>query len=305
MPTRILKVEPSGRGQRVDRYLSSLEELPTRSQLQRLHVEIRCGGKTLKPSHRLEGGELLTVEWREEVPLDLKPIPLPLSLIYEDADTLILDKPRGLSVHPGSGRPVPTLVHGILAYLRNPPGEWPSPSRPGIVHRLDKETTGVLVCAKNTVALDWYAAQFRNRSVSKTYLALVRHRPPQSSGRIDTLLARDPVHRKKFHVTQAGGKRAVTLYEVLASSRNASLLKIGLLTGRTHQIRVHLSYLGCPILGDAVYSRNASGPLLLHSWQLGLTLTNGQRAEFTAPLPADFKERLSALELGDVPGTRD
>lgn len=304
MPTRRLRVEPSGRGQRVDRYLAGLEGLPSRSQLQRLDVHVSCGNKTLKPSHRLQGGELLVVSWQDEEPLALEPLPMDLSILYEDADTLVIDKPRGLSVHPGAGKHVPTLVHGILAHLKEPPSGWPAPVRPGIVHRLDKETTGVMVCAKNPAALDWYAAQFRNRSVSKVYLAIARGRPSRDKGTLDTQIVRDPVHRKRFCVSTTGGKRAVTAFEVVSCAQAASLLRLGLLTGRTHQIRVHLAHLGCPILGDVIYSRSAAGPLMLHSWKLSLTLTDGRQVEFTAPLPSDFKERLVELGLEAFPETR-
>lgn len=295
MPTRRLTIDPSARGLRVDRFLATLPGLPTRSQLHRLGLVVRAEGRVLGNAYRLRGGETLEVSWRDEPPLGLEPIPMDLTLLYEDLDTLVVDKPRGLAVHPGAGRPRPTLVHGILARLQEPPEAWQVPSRPGIVHRLDRETTGVLLCAKNTRALAYFSEQFQRRAVIKKYRVVVRGCPPRAEGELETRLARDPVHRKRFRVVSAGGKLARTAWKVLASNGEASLLDIDLYTGRTHQIRVHMAHLGCPVLGDALYSRRASGPLLLHAYRLCLRLMDGRDGCFTAPPPEDFMRAVATF----------
>jgi 23S rRNA pseudouridine1911/1915/1917 synthase len=298
MPRRLLRVDPTARGLRLDQYLSQLSEMPTRSQFHQRGVAVFTQGKELKFSYRLKGHEELLVQWEEERTLALEPVAMELDVLYEDEATLVLNKPRGISVHPGAGQQVPTLVHGILAHLQEPIDRWQEPTRPGIVHRLDKDTTGVLLCAKNTQALEYYASQFRKRTVKKIYLALVRGKPPQSSGLIETLLARDPHHRRRFRVSSDDGKRAITGYQVLATNSTASLLRLNLYTGRTHQIRVHLAHLGCPIFGDHLYARKAEGDLLLHAFRLQVNLYHGGSAVFEAPLPQDFIKRIEQVGLG-------
>lgn len=282
----------------MDRFLADLPGLPTRSQLHRLGLVVRAEGRVVGNAYRLRGGERLEVSWRDEPPLGLEPIPMDLTILYEDSDTLVLDKPRGLSVHPGAGRPRPTLVHGILARLQEPPEAWQAPGRPGIVHRLDRETTGVLLCAKNTRALAYYSEQFQRRTVIKKYRAVVRGRPPRTEGELETRLARDPVHRKRFRVVSIGGKPARTAWKVLASNGEASLLDIDLYTGRTHQIRVHLKHLRAPILGDELYGRKSPHipRQALHAYELRLPHPRtGRILEFQAPVPQDMVRAWEAL----------
>ncbi len=291
-----LQTDMDSFGVRLDHFLTRNEGLPTRSQFSARNLKVISGDKELKMSLRLKGNEYLTVTWDDEVPSHLEAIRMDLEILYEDNDTLVINKPRGLSVHPGTGKPVPTLVHGIMGYLTEPSEAWEAPERPGIVHRLDKDTTGIILCAKNTKALEFYSKQFRERKVRKTYIALVRGTLPRSTGRVENLLGRDPKHRQRFAVVASGGKNAITEYVIREKREGLALVELNLLTGRTHQLRVHLAHLKCPIIGDILYGRGQKPPLMLHARLLELTLTDGTLKTLVAPLHSSFLERL--IEVG-------
>lgn len=294
-----LKVQQAARGMRLDRYLATLEELPSRSQFEACGLRAVWEGFELKYSYRLRGGEILEVSWNEPEEIDLQPVPMELKILYEDEDTLVIDKPRGVAVHPGSDRSSPTLVHGVLARLSDEREGWETPLRPGVVHRLDKETTGVLLFARNARALEYYSRQFHDRQVAKVYLAVVKGSPTADGGVVDKAIGRDVFQRKRFRAVNKGGRKALTRWRVLERAPEHSLLWVEPVTGRTHQIRVHLTHLGCPIVGDTLYARKTSGPLLLHAYRLKLRLTDGREAMFESPPPDDFRRAVE--ELGFSP----
>ena len=223
---------------------------------------------------------------------------IPLEILHEDNDLLGLNKPPGLVVHPAAGHWQGTLVNAILHHC-SALSEGGHPLRPGIVHRLDKDTSGCILVAKNDAAHAALAAQFADRTAQKIYLAVVRGRPRATSGVVAGAIARHPVHRQRMSVSRRPGARAAeTAWRVLSSSGNLSLLECRPKTGRTHQIRVHLQHLGHPIAGDRVYGGGADFPRqLLHAWKIAVTHpSTGERMEFEAPLPADFPLRPVARE---------
>lgn len=237
-------------------------------------------------------------------PSDLRPEPIPLQIVLENRDLLLVDKPAGMVVHPAPGHESGTLVHAALAHapeLEGVGGE----RRPGVVHRLDRDTSGLILLAKNDRAHQWLQRQFKDRSVEKTYLALVDGRPPTPTGRIEAAIGRDPRRRKQMAVTtQKKGRPAQTTYRIARAYRSHCLLEIQPRTGRTHQVRVHLAFLGCPIVGDTVYGRKRpSLPVarqMLHAWRLRLRLPGEKEPRlFEAPLPSDFRAALELLERTD------
>lgn len=250
-----LSLPPESEGMRLDLALARHAPAHSRSRWQALieqglvRVNQARAERSRMPVH---GGDV--IEWEEPPPAytDLQPVNLPLNVVYEDPDILVLDKPPGLVVHPSPGHEEKTLVHALLHKipdLRGIGGEL----RPGIVHRLDKDTSGLLVVAKTEPALRSLAEQFKSRQVVKEYLALVFGTPEPPRGEIRTLIGRSTSDRKRMSATVASGRCAVTQYETVNSTPAASALKIQILTGRTHQIRVHMNHIGCPIIGDAVY----------------------------------------------------
>ncbi|MDD5351490.1 MAG: RluA family pseudouridine synthase [Chthoniobacteraceae bacterium] len=286
-------VPPEASGQRLDHYLSALLAHLSRSRIQALIKEghIRVGGAVVKPGEKLRGGQEISVHEPEAVPVSgVEAEEIPLDILFEDADLLVLNKAPGMVVHPAAGNPGGTLVNALLHHcgsLSAIGGE----QRPGIVHRLDKETSGCIVVAKNDAAHQSLARQFAGRTVLKVYLALAAGRLRSQSGVINAPIGRHPVHRKKMAVAPEGkGRNAVTDYKVLRELPGASLVQCTLHTGRTHQIRVHLHHLGHPLLGDALYGRRAGYPRqMLHAWRLGFTHPRtGQWMEFQSPIPPDF-----------------
>ncbi len=287
-------VTPEDAGARLDQYLAAKLPQLSRSRLQAL---IRQGcvllqGRVSKPGERLRAGGRIAVEIPEAAaPEHVAPEAIPLAILYEDDDLLVLDKPAGMVVHPAAGNPDGTLVNALLHHcgaLSSVGGE----RRPGIVHRLDKETSGCLVAAKNDLAHQGLARQFAGREVLKVYLALASGRFAKKSGRVETEIGRHPVHRKKMAVVEKGrGRVARTEYRVLREMEGgASLVECTLHTGRTHQIRVHLRHLGHPLLGDALYGKRGAYPRqMLHAWKLGFAHPrSGERLQFEAPVPTDF-----------------
>ncbi len=294
---------PEDRGRRLDVVVA--ERLPqlSRSRIARLTVEGRVlvDGRPRKPSFHLEAGQTVRVEVPPPAPTVLRPEPIPLDVVYEDEALLVVNKPAGLTVHPGPGHPSGTLVNAVLARvgdLRGVGGEL----RPGIVHRLDKDTSGLLVIAKSDAAHRSLASQLKSRTMSRTYLAFVRGRLPRDAGTIQAAVGRHPFHRTRQAVTDRG-RPAVTHYRVLERFADATLVECRLETGRTHQIRVHLAHLGHPLLGDPVYgrARGGLGRQALHAARLEFTHPHtGTRLVCAAPLPADLTDLLEELRAGEA-----
>jgi 23S rRNA pseudouridine1911/1915/1917 synthase len=286
---------------RLDKYLTEVLPQFSRVYLQSLirqgHVLIN--GQMAKTSQKLRKSDRITVELP---PLPGRPLaePIPLTVIYEDEDILVIDKPAGLTVHPAPGHPSHTLVNAILAHC---PGLTTSDelTRPGIVHRLDKDTSGLIVIAKNDFAREYLAAQFKSRTVTKRYLVLVKGRLSPEQGRVEAPIGRDPRHRKRMAIVE-GGKQAVTQYQVRKYLDSYTLVEVSPLTGRTHQIRVHLSAIGCPVVGDPTYGIKSAhlDRQFVHAYRLGFRLpSTKQYQEFTSPLPVDLEQALEHLARND------
>ncbi len=296
LTTREFTVEAGGN--RLDYFLAGRSTGLTRSQLHRLIESgfVLLNGHPAKPSQRVRRGDQVTVSIPPPRRLDLVPQWMPLEVIYQDGDLVVIDKPAGLPVHPGPGHPDGTLVNALLALCPDIQGVGDG-LRPGIVHRLDKDTSGLMVAAKTHQAHQSLSAQIRDRLVVKGYLALATGNPARRHGWIDAPIARDPRHRKRMAVV-LGGRESRTRYRVLESFAGFSLLELYLKTGRTHQVRVHLAHLGHPLLGDGLYGR--SSPLLprhfLHAHHLGFKHpATGEDMEFHSSLPQDLAEALDLL----------
>jgi len=292
---------------RVDRFIASLG-LFSRSQIGRRSVNVKnAAGEELKLSRKLKDGDAIILEWDDPPSSEIQPEFLELKIIYEDDHCLVIDKEQGVVVHPAYGHVHGTLVQGLLFHCRELENAFGGDRvRPGIVHRLDKDTSGLIIAAKNPESLEFLSGQFRERTVKKTYLALVRGTLPSPEGEIDEPIGRDPRDRKKFAVRTRNAKNALTRYRVLGESGGYSLLQLRILTGRTHQIRVHLQSLGCPVLGDPIYSRGSSAfpdaTLMLHSWKLAIQLPGKGKTRFQADIPSRFERLLRELGIA-VPGS--
>ncbi len=293
--------DPALGGLRVDRFLAENLGLFSRSQIPSRVRELAINGVPCRPSRRLKVGDLVRVDYENPLPSPLAPEPIPIAVIFENEDVVVLDKPQGMVVHPGSGNRSGTLVNALLAHHAGLGDAFGAgEGRPGIVHRLDKDTSGVMVVAKNPAAHEALAAQFKSREVRKRYLAVVGGGPPENEGRIEAALARSRRDRRLFAAVRVGGRAAVTRYRVLRRWAGYSLVLLAPLTGRTHQLRVHLRLAGCPVLGDPLYGRRdprfPDATLMLHAWKLRIRLPGqGQPREFRAPLPARFRDVLRAL----------
>lgn len=297
---------------RLDRFLATRLPDLSRTRLQALIDDrrVRVGGLARKASHRLRGGEEVSVELPEPIPLDLTPEPIPLDIVYEDDAVLVVNKPAGMVVHPGAGHDRGTLVHALLAHCPALSGIG-GVRRPGIVHRLDKGTSGLLAVAKTDQAHRELTRQLKARTVSRRYLALVHGTLPQEAGVIEAAIGRHPRDRLRMAVRPLGqGRAALTQFRVLERFEGFTLLEARLQTGRTHQIRVHLAHLGFPVAGDPIYRRRAGRPgdgdlaarlgaldgQALHAAALGFTHpTSGIRCQFEAPPPAPFSALLDWL----------
>jgi 23S rRNA pseudouridine1911/1915/1917 synthase len=259
---------------------------------------ILLNGKPAKLSRPVKNGDRLEFSWIDPPPLNLIPQDIPLDIVYEDERVVVVNKPRGMVVHPGAGNFEGTLANALLYRLRRRSGGEPLAAvgiRPGIVHRLDKDTSGLIIAAYDDRALAFLADQFKARRVKKIYGALVQGVPAETRGRIETRILRDRRDRKRFAVSAEGGKTALTFYRVIRSWGTHSLVLLRPRTGRTHQLRVHLKHLGHPILGDPVYGfRDGLFPqaeLMLHSKVLSLTLPGeAGRRTFKTRLPPRFRE---------------
>ncbi len=260
------------------------------------------GTKVLKANYKLRLGEEIVVQVPEPEPLDLQPEDIPLDVIYEDEDVIVVNKPRGMVVHPAAGNYHGTLVNALLHHCRNLSG-INGVIRPGIVHRLDKDTSGIMICAKNDAAHLSLSKQIQDKVACRSYLAVVRGNIKTDKGVIRTLIDRDKKDRKKMAVVQQGGREAVTEYEVLERFGKYTLVKCVLRTGRTHQIRVHMEYLGYPLVGDPKYSPMKTpfhiDGQALHSETFSFAHPRtGERMDFSARWPEDFRKIITRLRLG-------
>jgi 23S rRNA pseudouridine1911/1915/1917 synthase len=304
MGERLTVSVPAGAGRRADRVVADAVGL-SRSYVQRLIEEGRLtsAGRLVKSNAVLEPGVALELDLPDRPAPTIAAEEIPLSIVYEDADVLVIDKPSGLVTHPSPGRSSGTLVNALLG--RAPASEYGAVAgsdRPGIVHRLDRDTSGLIVVARNDHAQQALMAQLKARRVKKTYLALVQGSPVAEVGRIEAPIGRDPRHFGRMAVL-AAGRPALTGYRVRERLPGWSLLEVDLLTGRTHQIRVHLASIGHPVAGDPVYATGAArrGPdglmrLFLHSWRVEFAAVTGERLiRAEAPLPADLEGVLAGL----------
>ena len=297
------KAETEDIGKRADVFLASKLNL-SRANIQKMMDadRITIGPKTVKANHKVKDGELFVIRYQEAIPLEVIAENIPLDILYEDQDVVVINKARGMVVHPAAGNYTGTLVNALLYHCKNLSG-INGVSRPGIVHRLDKDTSGVMIVAKNDVAHTSLSEQIQSKSAKRTYLVVVRGNVKQDSGRIETLIGRDSKDRKKMAVVSKNGREAVTEYEVLERFGRFTILQCRLLTGRTHQIRVHLEYLGYPVVGDPKYSPQktpfAINGQALHSYELTFKHPRtGEEMFFTAPIPEDMNKIITRLRNG-------
>jgi 23S rRNA pseudouridine1911/1915/1917 synthase len=289
--------------ERLDKFLVEQLQEFSRSRIQGLvsdgFVDVD-GHPAKKSGQNIENGSNITVRIPAPVPTDLVAEDIALDILFENDDLLVVNKPAGMVVHPAAGHAGGTLVNAVLGYdpeIEGIGGE----ERPGVVHRLDKETSGVILLAKNERAHRWLQDQFRLRQVQKTYLALVDGKPPTPTGRVEAYIGRDPSHRKRMAIVpESRGREAISEYKTLESFKTHTLLEFHPLTGRTHQIRLHCEFLGCPIVGDEIYGRKKQSILIdrhfLHARSLKILLPGEKQPRyFEAPLPEELERVLDRL----------
>lgn len=297
------RIEAGESGVRIDVFLAgALGGEYSRSAVQRLIEEghVLLNGKPVRKNHKVSAGEIFEVTLPEPVKTELTPQEIPLDVVYEDEDLIVVNKPRGMVVHPAPGHPDETLVNALLARCGESLSGIGGEMRPGIVHRLDKDTSGLLIAAKNDFAHRALSAQLKDRSLSRVYEAVVVGRIRQDSGTISAPIGRHPADRKRQAVLREGGREAVTHYEVIARYNGYTHVRCRLETGRTHQIRVHMAHIGHPLLGDMVYGRKKPEKGLegqcLHAKEISfIHPRTGERMHFETPLPPYFVEVLRAL----------
>lgn len=295
--------EAEDAGTRADVFLAAKLGV-SRSNMQKLLEDgrVKRGEKIIKANYKVRAGEMFVVDIPEPEPIEAVPENIPLDIIYEDDDVVVINKARGMVVHPAPGNYTGTLVNALLYHCSNLSG-INSAIRPGIVHRLDKDTSGIMIVAKNDAAHISLSQQIQSKTAVRTYLAVVRGNIKTDSGTIETQIARDKTDRKKMAVVKEGGRDAITDYEVLERFGKYTLVRCKLRTGRTHQIRVHMEYLGYPLVGDPKYSPMKT-PFgirgqALHSHTLEFTHPRtGERMKFEAPLPEDMHKIITRLHNG-------
>jgi len=295
---------------RLDRYVSESLKLLSRSQIKARCLSAKINGKEVKISKPVKQGDHLELNWMDSPPVEIVPQDIPVDIVYEDDNCVVINKKQGMVVHPGAGNRQGTLANAL--YFRrlnklegknksNPENTGCQSSvRPGIVHRLDKETSGIIIAAYNDETHAFLADQFKTRKAKKNYIAIVQGTPKETEGQIETFISRDPKDRKKFTVS-AAGKNALTFYKVIKSWQNYSLLLLRPRTGRTHQLRVHLRYIGNPVLGDQIYGNIdkhfAEATLMLHSKSLAITLPGeSEKKVFTSAMPERFTAVIEKLD---------
>ena len=302
MKAHQLIVPQEAAGLRLDLFL--VRELPefSRSRLQQLIRKefVSVNGEATRPGHTLRCDDVISVSEPALEKVDNQPEAIPLDVLFEDADLIVINKPAGLVVHPGAGHKAGTLVNALLHHSADLSGIG-GKERPGIVHRLDKETSGCLVAAKNDQTHRGLSTQFAERTVEKVYLALVVGRLRKAGGRIEAAIGRHPKDRQRMSVQSTRGRAATTEYRVVRAAERATLVECRLHSGRTHQIRVHLHHLGHPVLGDTIYGAKHAKDFprqMLHAWKLGFRhpRTN-ELMRFEAPIPADFGAAMQTLGL--------
>lgn len=300
METYIVKQEEQGK--RLDMYVANQNSEITRTAAQRMIEQgnVLVNGKKQKVAYKILEGDVITIEKVEAKPIELKAQEIPIEIIYEDKDIIVVNKPKGMVVHPANGNPDGTLVNAIMAICKDSLSGIGGEIRPGIVHRLDKDTSGLLIVAKNDKAHVNMSEQIKNHEVKKTYIALVRGVVKENEATIDMPIGRSTSDRKKMAVVK-NGRNAVTHIKVLKRYNKYTLLEINIETGRTHQIRVHLSHIGFPIIGDYTYSngKNEFGVVgqCLHAKCLEFKHPiTGEKMKLEAPLPVYFEKILEKLE---------
>ena len=287
---------------RLDQFLAKRFPEYSRSRVQQLIRSgyVRLNEQTTRPRQIVRSGDKIDLTEPPVEKIDARPESIPLDILFEDEDIIVINKPAGLVVHPGAGQREHTLVNALLNHCATLSGIG-GKERPGIVHRLDKETSGCLVAAKNDVAHRELSKQFAARTVEKIYLALVAGELRKAAGVIEEKIGRHPVHRKRMRVTSGRGRSAKTEYRVIRSGEQASLIECRLHSGRTHQIRVHLHHLGHEVLGDKVYAPRFAKNFprqMLHAWKLGFHHPRtGELKNFEAPSPADFQQAVRAVDM--------
>ena len=303
------KVGPEHAGLRLDAFLASQIDGWSRARLQKLieNEDVLVNGKPSKPSYKLREGDDLEIELTATSTVEFAPENIPIDVVYEDDTLVVLNKPAGLVIHPAAGTPSGTLANALAFHFQQLPGGV----RPGIVHRLDRDTSGLLVVAKTEAALEHLSDQFRDRTVFKSYVALVHGRVLSNSGKIDQPLARDPSNRTRMAVVR-GGRNALSLYRVRRTFQRFTLLDVELKTGRTHQIRVHLAWLKHPVVGDETYGGGRDNTIqdpqlrarirnlkrhFLHAEKLAFTHpVTKEVVKFESPLPAELSGLLQLLD---------
>lgn len=331
MPFFSQKVPDDFQGsERIDKYIASLPNGFNRSKLKSGIHEILVNGNKSKLSGKIRAGDQIDIQWEDNIPDNIEPENIPLKIIFENDDVCVVNKEQGMVTHPAAGNWSGTLVNALLFHFgmgaieqvkEGSAQEILALRRPGIVHRLDKDTSGVIITAKHRDAENHLSQEFKKRNAQKEYILIVRGCPPKRDGIIDTLIVRDGTDRKRFKAIDESaarnlrfgedaarferrnlpcGKRAVTLYHVVAIYSNYTLIRAKLLTGRTHQIRVHMKYLGCPVLGDPIYSKKDSlfpdATMMLHSRILKIRLPGEKDlTTFKAAVPERFKKMIALL----------
>jgi len=306
-----LKIDPEHAGLRLDAFLASRIDGWSRARLQKLieNEDVLVNGKPSKPSYKLRDGDDLEIELTATATVEFAPENIPIEVVYEDRTLVVVNKPAGLVIHPAAGTPAGTLANALAYHFQQLP-DGGTGVRPGIVHRLDRDTSGLLVVAKTEAALENLSDQFRDRTVFKSYVALVHGRVLSNSGKIDQPLARDPSNRTRMAVVR-GGRNALSLYRVRRGFQRFTLLDVELKTGRTHQIRVHLAWLKHPVVGDETYGGGRDNTIqdpqlrarirnlkrhFLHAEKLAFTHPGTKELmKFESPLPAELSEVLFNL----------
>ena len=290
-------------GERIDKCLATLIDSLSRSYIQRLIKDeaVRVNGSPVKGSYRVKQEDQLEFELPEAVEPDIEPEDIPLDILYEDKDVIVVNKPKGMVVHPAAGHYSGTLVNALMFHCGKELSGINGCMRPGIVHRIDMDTTGSVIACKNDMAHNCIAEQLKEHSLTRRYVAICHGVLREDEGTIDRPIGRHPTERKKMAVNERNGKRAVTHYKVLQRFRDYAFIECRLETGRTHQIRVHMASIGHPLLGDEVYSNRKSPYKLqgqtLHAKILGFRHpSTGEYIETEAPLPEYFEHLLKVLE---------
>lgn len=295
-------VEPEEGGERIDKFLSQVPDCDwSRTQLQGWIKDgnVQVNGKAVKGNYKVHEGDEISLKVPPPVELDLQAEPMDLHIVYEDQDVVVVNKPRGMVVHPAPGNYSGTLVNGLLYHCKDLSG-INGVLRPGIVHRIDKDTSGLLMVAKNDKAHESLAAQLKDHTVTRRYVAIVHGKIPHERGTIDAPIGRDPKNRQQMAVVFENSKNAITHFAVLERYQDYTLVDCKLETGRTHQIRVHMKYINHPLVGDAKYGPTTNEFGLdgqaLHARDLGfIHPTTGEYLEFTAPLPDDMEKILTII----------